>query len=78
MLTYKAELVGITVLVTEESYTSKASFLDGDQLPVRTKRSAFWKLYGIICTMLNADEEKGGCSRYAALQLTALTQYFYG
>lgn len=35
MLTYKAELVGITVLLTEESYTSKASFLDHDPLPVR-------------------------------------------
>ena len=34
MLTYKAELVGIRVLVTEESYTSKASFLDGDPLPI--------------------------------------------
>jgi putative transposase len=36
MLTYKAELVGITVRVTEESYTSKASLLDLDPLPVRT------------------------------------------
>ncbi|HKW23071.1 MAG TPA: transposase [Ktedonobacterales bacterium] len=34
MLTYKAELVGIRVVLTEESYTSKASFLDGDELPV--------------------------------------------
>jgi len=34
MLTYKAELVGIWVTVTEESYTSKASFLDGEALPV--------------------------------------------
>jgi putative transposase len=34
MLTYKAELVGIQVIVTEESYTSKASFLAGDPLPV--------------------------------------------
>jgi putative transposase len=33
MLTYKAELVGIRVIVTEGSYTSKASFLDGDALP---------------------------------------------
>ena len=33
MLTYKAELVGIRVIITEESYTSKASFLDGDPLP---------------------------------------------
>jgi putative transposase len=35
MLTYKAELVGITVKVTEESYTSQASLLDLDLLPVR-------------------------------------------
>jgi putative transposase len=34
MLAYKAELVGIQVRVTEESYTSKASFLDADPLPV--------------------------------------------
>lgn len=34
MLTYKAELVGIRVFVTEESYTSKASFLDADPLPL--------------------------------------------
>jgi putative transposase len=33
MLTYKAELVGIQVEVREESYTSKASFLDLDQIP---------------------------------------------
>jgi putative transposase len=33
MLTYKAELVGIRVEVQEESYTSKASFLDLDPLP---------------------------------------------
>ena len=34
MLRYKAELVGIQVILTEESYTSKASFLDNDPLPV--------------------------------------------
>jgi putative transposase len=33
ILTYKAEAKGIRVLVTEESYTSKASFLDLDPLP---------------------------------------------
>jgi len=33
MLSYKAELVGIRVVITEESYTSKASFLDLDELP---------------------------------------------
>ncbi|MGO8949123.1 MAG: RNA-guided endonuclease InsQ/TnpB family protein [Ktedonobacterales bacterium] len=34
MLRYKAALAGITVKVQEESYTSKASFLDLDPLPV--------------------------------------------
>ena len=34
MLRYKAELAGIKVIVQEESYTSKASFLDLDSLPV--------------------------------------------
>ena len=33
MITYKAALVGIQVEVTEESYTSKASFLDLDPIP---------------------------------------------
>jgi putative transposase len=34
MLAYKAELVDIQVCITEESFTSKASFLDADPLPV--------------------------------------------
>jgi putative transposase len=33
MLSYKAKLVGIQVVLQEESYTSQASFLDGDVLP---------------------------------------------
>jgi len=33
MLTYKAGLVGIQVEITEESYTSKASFVDLDPIP---------------------------------------------
>lgn len=32
-LTYKARLVGIQVIIQEESYTSKASFLDSDPIP---------------------------------------------
>ena len=32
-LTYKAKLVGIQVIIQEESYTSKASFLDDDPIP---------------------------------------------
>lgn len=33
-LKYKCQLRGITVVVQEESYTSKASFLDGDDIPI--------------------------------------------
>jgi putative transposase len=33
MIEYKAARHGIKVIVTEESYTSKASFLDGDDIP---------------------------------------------
>jgi putative transposase len=33
ILSYKANLLGIAVIITEESYTSKASFLDRDELP---------------------------------------------
>lgn len=36
-LKYKAELVGIDVIITEESYTSKASFLDLDVIPTYQK-----------------------------------------
>jgi putative transposase len=39
MLSYKAQLVGIKVTVTEESYTSKASALDCDILPIYTANS---------------------------------------
>uniref|UniRef100_UPI0038995BED zinc ribbon domain-containing protein n=1 Tax=Aerosakkonema funiforme TaxID=1246630 RepID=UPI0038995BED len=33
MLTYKAQLKGIQVIITEESYTSQSNALDGDALP---------------------------------------------
>lgn len=33
LITYKASTEGIAVIVTEESYTSKASFLDEDDIP---------------------------------------------
>ena len=37
ILTYKAQLVGIRVIVTEESYTSKCSFLDKE--PIKKQES---------------------------------------
>ena len=46
MLTYKAELVGIRVEITEESYTSKASLLDLDPLPVRNNGNEKHKFSG--------------------------------
>ncbi|MEA5556647.1 transposase, partial [Nodularia spumigena] len=39
-LIYKAKLVGIKVLVSEESYTSVASFLDQDMIPTYGKADA--------------------------------------
>ncbi|MGB3511572.1 MAG: hypothetical protein WBA93_20510 [Microcoleaceae cyanobacterium] len=37
MLSYKAEMVEIKVIITEESYTSKASLIDNDLIPVYTE-----------------------------------------
>nr|WP_305778129.1 IS200/IS605 family accessory protein TnpB-related protein [Hydrocoleum sp. CS-953] len=34
MLSYKAKMVGIDVIITEESYTSASSFTDNDLIPV--------------------------------------------
>ena len=63
-LTYKAELEGISVIITEESYTSKSSFLDQDVLPTykkgenhsfsgkRIKRGLYKSAQGIL---VNAD-----------------------
>lgn len=40
MLNYKCEIAGISVILQEESYTSKASFLDLDKIPVHGKKDA--------------------------------------
>lgn len=59
MLTYKAKLVGIQVILTEESYTSKCSFLDMEPLGQhdlymgkRIKRGLFRSAMG---KFINAD-----------------------
>jgi putative transposase len=59
MLTYKAELEGIKVTLTEESYTSKCSFLDNEKigkqstyLGRRVKRGLFKTAKGFL---INAD-----------------------
>lgn len=40
MIRYKAERIGFCVVEQEESYTSKASFLDGDLIPVYGKNDS--------------------------------------
>ncbi len=59
MLKYKAELIGIKVIITEESYTSKCSFIDSEPLckqsnykGKRLKRGLFRSQSGIL---INAD-----------------------
>ena len=37
MLEYKCKFEGINVIINEESYTSKSSFIDNDILPVYKK-----------------------------------------
>lgn len=71
MITSKAEAVGIMVVVQEESYTSKASLVDGDNIPVygetmedkpvfsgrRTKRGLYRTQNG---RLINADLNGAG------------------
>ena len=65
MLTYKCEMQGINIVIQEESYTSKSSFLDRDYIPkygvdddlfnpsgVRCKRGLYKSANG---TLINAD-----------------------
>ena len=46
MLTYKGAMVGIEVIIQEESYTSKASFLDNDSIPTYKAKPLDWKPSG--------------------------------
>jgi putative transposase len=65
MITYKAERHGIRVVVTEESYSSQASFFDNDPLPIYGKNDSRKSFSGkrikrgLYCTMdgilVNAD-----------------------
>ncbi|WP_407889537.1 IS200/IS605 family accessory protein TnpB-related protein [Scytonema sp. NUACC26] len=46
LLTYKLARVGIEVIVREESYTSRASFLDGDFIPTYGSKPVDWQPSG--------------------------------
>jgi putative transposase len=37
MITYKCKLVGINIIITEESYTSKCSFIDAEEMKHQEK-----------------------------------------
>ena len=66
MITYKANAEGIAVIVTEESYTSKASILDEDEIPTYQLGNKVKNIFsgkrisrGMYCSknkiLLNAD-----------------------
>jgi putative transposase len=59
MLTYKAQLVGITVLTSKESYTSKCSFLDNEPVQKHEHYAGKRVKRGLFCAgngrLINAD-----------------------
>jgi putative transposase len=64
MLTYKGLLMGIRVCIREESYTSKSSFLELDDIPEFVRKPRNWKpsgtrikrgLYRSKSGLINAD-----------------------
>jgi len=63
MLKYKAELAGIRVVLTEESYTSKCSFLDGESIGKKEKYAGRRVKRGLFKTaggrLVNADVNAG-------------------
>jgi len=64
MLTYKAEMVGITVLLTEESHTSKCSFIDNESIEHHEKYAGKRVKRGLFVsansTLINADCQGSG------------------
>ena len=86
MITYKAASYGIKVHITEESYTSKASFLDDDDIPTygvsegRKKFSGSRIKRGLYCSgrqlLVNADVNgAANILKKAFLRLTKETTF---
>ena len=78
MIQYKAKMVGINVIVNEESYTSKCSFLDNETIEKheiyagkRIKRGLFRTSSGQV---INADVNAG----YNIIKKAIPTAYAYG
>ena len=59
MLSYKCRLVGINVIVTEESYTSKCSFIDNEKIKKKEVYDGERTKRGLYCSkdghLINAD-----------------------
>src|SRR5262249_16760899 len=63
LLTYKAELVGIQVRLTEERSTSKASFLDAALLPVYGGTRRFPPSAASGSSVACIEQRMGGAAR---------------
>jgi putative transposase len=77
MLTYKGNRVGISVIVREESYTSKSSFLDGDFIPDYGSKPFGWKPSGKrICRGLYRTKSGRVCNADINGSYNILTKEF--
>jgi putative transposase len=64
---YKGKMVGIDVILTEESYTSKASFLDLDEMPVYQKPNTISNVTESIdneSTIVNIIDKNNNTKKY--------------
>ena len=59
MLHYNCNLVGISVIITEESYTSKCSFIDNEEIKKKEVYDGRRTKRGLYCSkdgrLINAD-----------------------
>jgi putative transposase len=68
-LQYKGKMIGIDVILTEESYTSRASFLDLDEMPVYQKPNSINEITELIdidneSTIIDVIDTKGNKKKY--------------
>ena len=67
-LTAKLAKAGISVLETEESYTSKASFIDNDVLPVYDKQKPRKHVFSGVRKTLRRVRLERGCAYQCRLK----------
>jgi putative transposase len=77
MLIYKGNRVGIDIIVREESYTSKSSFIDGDFIPNYGNKPHSWKPSGKrICRGLYKTKSGRLCNADVNASYNILTKEF--